>query len=127
MTSQQASGRVVSAGAPARTVTFDTPADPRRAWMSARRSGLRSVADAVVEAAIEIDVDIRAPDCRVQFLARHERPGIGHEAGEHAGRLTLQRNGNAVAPELACRQVDFVGVESSASMKHWTQPCAAGS
>ena len=70
---------------------------------------LAQLADAVVEPAVEVDVDLVAPDGRVKFRSRHQRAGSDHEPDQRPRRLALKRDRRAIAAELSSIEVDLVG------------------
>ena len=83
--------------------------EPGRSGIVVQR--LAELADAVIESAIEIDMDAVAPDRRLELLAPHQRPRPPDQARQHQRRLALQRNRNAPASKLAGGEVDVVRAE----------------
>jgi hypothetical protein len=75
---------------------------------------LAELADAVVEAAVEIDVHVLSPDCGMKIRPKNERPGAGDEARERSGRLALQRDGHTVTPKFTGGQIEVIGAKTAA-------------
>ena len=80
--------------------------EPGRPGIVGKR--LAQLPDAVVEAAIEIDVDVVSPHGGLQFLTPHQRTRAGDQPGEHNRRLTLERHRFPVPPQLAGVEVDQI-------------------
>src|SRR5262249_46898488 len=74
--------------------------------------------DAVVQAAIEIDEGVAAPDALLQFSARHYLARTLDQDAEHARRLRLQALRVAVAPQLARALIEL----EIAEVNHGSSP-----
>ena len=92
---------------------------PRRGSVCTKRGFSRGVAergaqlaDAVGEPAIEIDVDVVAPEVRAQIVARHELPGVREQQPERTRRLRLERDRPIAARQQAGAVVEFERAES---------------
>ena len=68
--------------------------------------------DAEVQAALEVDEDVLAPEVATQLLARDEPAGLPDEERQDPSRLLLEANGLAVPPELPGAQVELEAVRS---------------
>ncbi len=69
------------------------------------------LAEAVVQAAVVVDVRVLGPDRTAERVAWDQLPGVGNQPGEHQCRLPFECDRDAVPPEFAGGQVEGEAVE----------------
>lgn len=70
--------------------------------------------DAEVEATVEVDVGVGAPELFAEFVAEDNFVGAGEEDGQQLGRLGLEAHGGAVAAKFAGGGLEVEGPEADA-------------
>lgn len=79
--------------------------------ISAFRKNTPDLADAEIQAAIEVHYDIITPDFAVQFFASHQVAGSLHEEQEHTHRLLLESEQPSVSTQFEATTVNREGPE----------------
>jgi hypothetical protein len=92
--------------------------EPRLLCIVAQSS--TQVADAVVQPPVEIHVGRVSPDCVAQLFTRHEIAGAHDDGGQDECGLRLQRDSQAILPELSGSRVKFERSECASDLVHAT-------